>query len=475
MRAMAAARRGGAPAGPALAWTLLGTMAGCGLNGDAAPAIARLMPMAGYSDTSVAASIYSDHDSFRPTYHIDARSGASTVDPGGFGATLTPSGNGGGTAFDLEGVVWQSLGLLAARIPQAIPPGWYDLTVRDPRGGKATAVQAFQSLGTDTQPPLVRIASPATNTQFAVGATVPIVIVADDGKWGTVTSLTVVMSSSSGAEQMYTCMVTGLSIVSCPFTLPAPLNAMLPDVLTITATATGSGGLTGVTRGTFPLVGAPYPGSSFYPNNGSTRGGTVVSITGENFAPDTSVAFDGIPATMVQVQSVSSLTAVTPMHPLPGMVHVTLTSSSVTVQLKGQFTYLGSPLVRAIQPASGPSAGGFPVTVVGDNFANPTTQIFFGTTPLRCQTFVSANRIDGLAPAGVGTQAVSAVDSVSGSIPNATVPFQYTPDDDVTGLPPDVLAFDTDAGVDAGDGGAVDAGADADAGAPEAGCPGGPL
>jgi len=69
---------------------------------------------------------------------------------------------------------------------------------------------------------------------------------------------------------------------------------------------------------------------------------------------------------------------------------------------------------------------------------------------------------------------VSAVDSLSGSIPNATVPFQYVAADDVTalvGAPPyDAAAAVGDAGLT--DAAAGDAGAP-DAGAPEAGCPGG--
>jgi hypothetical protein len=471
MRAMAAARRGGAAAVPALAWTLLGTMAGC-RPGGGPPVVSKLMPVAAYNDTSVAASITSDQESFRPTYRIDARSGATAVDPGGFSATLSPSGYSSGAPVAMRAVVWQSLDLLAAEIPAATPAGIYDLVVRDPRGASFTLPRAFQALGPDMQPPLVRIASPAMNTVFAGGATVPVVVVADDDR-GTVTSLTVVMSSGSGAEQTYTCAVTGQAVVSCPFTFPAPGPASRTDLLTITATATGTGGLIGVTRAAFPLALRPSI-NSFYPNNGTTRGGTFVTIAGENLADGASVSFDGLPAT-IQSQTQSSITAITPPHPIPGTVHISVTTASVTLQLTGQFTYVASPRVRAILPASGPAAGGFPVTIIGDNFVNPTTQILFGTaTPLRCPTFVNANRIDGLAPPGVGTQAVTAVDSVSGAIPNATVPFHYTEDGDSTG--PSTIDADASqtAGVAGSDGGAPDADTDTDAAAPDGGCPLGP-
>ena len=57
-----------------------------------------------------------------------------------------------------------------------------------------------------------------------------------------------------------------------------------------------------------------------------------------------------------------------------------------------------------------------------------TTQIFLGTAPLRCAQYINANRIDGLAPPGMGTQAVIADDTVAGNVPSATVPFQYLQD-----------------------------------------------
>jgi IPT/TIG domain len=458
MRPMAAARRGGAPAGLALVWTLLGAAAGCAPGGQSALTVAQVMPASAYGDAPVAVAVFGEN--FRPTYQIDARTGSVGVDPAGFAATLA-NGSTGGPTVELQQVVWQSPDLLAAQIPPATRAGWYDLVVRDPRGSTSTLTRAFQALGTDTLAPLVRIASPAPNTLFAAGAAVPVVVVADDG-YGTVTALEVVMSSGSGAEQTYTCAVTGQSAVSCPFTLPAPAPASVPDFLTITATATGSGGLMGQARAVYPLQLSPSV-TTLSPTTGSTRGGTEVQIYGDRLVPgQTTVAFDGVPATIEDL-SATSITALTPMHPSPGPVRITVTVAGVTLQSTFLFTYLASPLVRQVLPPSGAAAGGYPVTIVGDNFMASSTQINFGTTPLRCPTFVSANRIDGWAPPGAGTVAVSAVDSKSGSIPNATVPFYYLQDGGYAGpLPPDGMA-----GV------SPDAGA-ADASAPDDGCPGGP-
>ena len=450
MPAMPAARRSGSPprvptpCRVAAAW-LLGAAAGCGVASDPAPALTGLSPPAGYDDAPLTLAMIG-HD-FRPTYQVDARTGSATLDTGGFQAWLTPSNVSDGTRIDLGKVVWQSLNLLAAALPAGVPAGPYDVTVADPRGRTSTLSGRFQSLGPDTMPPLVRIVSPASNATFAVGALVPIIAVADDGA-GTVTGLTAVMSSGSGAMQPYTCPVTGQSPVTCAFTLPAPGAASTPDELTIHVTATDAAGQVGEARAQFGLVRAPAF-NSLSPTAGSTLGQTQVYIEGAGLMQrNADVRFDGVPATIVGLGP-NSLQVTTPRHDTPGTVAVTITIAGVMVTKDAAFTYVAPPLVRNIIPASGPATGGFPVTVVGDNFVPQTTQIYFGNAPLRCPRYSSPNRIDGIAPAGEGTLAVIADDTVSSIFPNATVPFRY--------YVPDAAAGSLDGGADGGptDGGST--------------------
>ena len=469
MPAMPAARRSGSPTQVptpcrVAAALLLGAAAGCGVTSDPAPVLTAVMPSSGYNDAPLNLAIMGSN--FRPTYRVDARTGTATLDPGGFHVSLTPSSPNDGPTIDLGNVVWQSVELLAGQLPAQTSEGPYDVTMTDPRGRSWTLKRAFQSLGPDDTGPVVRIVSPPANAAFAVGALVPIVVTADDGV-GTVTGLTAVMSSGSGALQPYTCPVTGDSTVNCSFKLPAPGAAGTPDELTIIVTATDAAGNIGDARAQFDLVRAPAF-NSMSPTAGGTQGGTQVYIEGAGLSQrnvPVDVRFDGLPATIVG-QGPNSLQVSTPEHVMPATVPVTITIAGVTVRKDAAFTYVAPPIVRNIVPTSGPVTGGFPVTVVGDNFVPQTTQIYFGDAPLRCPRYSSANRIDGIAPPGMGTLAVIADDSVSGSVATQTVPFPYYVQD--AGWSP--LDGGLDAGLDAG----WSAGGGPDAALNGTGCPGAP-
>jgi hypothetical protein len=83
--------------------------------------------------------------------------------------------------------------------------------------------------------------------------------------------------------------------------------------------------------------------SNITPAIGTAAGGTLVTITGSNFA-GASVTFGGVAATAVTVTSNTSLTCVTPVH-AAGAVNVVLTASGGTVTQSASFTY--SPGITA--------------------------------------------------------------------------------------------------------------------------------
>jgi hypothetical protein len=434
------------PARSATAAMLLGAAAGCGVGAEQSATLAQMTPAMGYSDVALPADIYGK--GFRPTYRFDAVSGDSALDVSGFGATLaaTPSPASRGS-YDLPDVIWESDTILGAQIPAGLPAGMYDLIVRDPRGHTARQPMAFTSLGPDTTPPTVTVASPSDGAAIAAGAPLAVVVAADDGL-GQIASLGVMVSTSAGLIAVPACPVTGGSSAACTFTVTAPAPVSDTDALTVDAVATDEVGLTGERRVVLALVRAPVP-TGISPAKGSTLGGTVVTLSGADFvAGATSVSFDAQPAS-IQTVTPTTLTLLTPPH-AAGQAVVTVTSAGASATLAGTFTFVAPPTVRGIDPTSGPAAGYVPITIVGESFS-PSTVITFDGVPLLCPTFVNANRIQGLVPPGAGTAAVAASDSIGGSLPSANVPFTYT----------GVLAGPSDAS-------ASDA-----ATAPDGGCPGG--
>jgi len=125
---------------------------------------------------------------------------------------------------------------------------------------------------------------------------------------------------------------------------------------------------------------------SVLPSAGPPAGGTDVTITGENFTKVRAVSFGSTPAAQYTVDSSPKIRAVSP--PGTGYVHVRVTTAiGISPELSGGwggpydgFRYLERPVVTAINPTSGPTAGGTQVTITGTNLAvSPTVR--FGTVP----------------------------------------------------------------------------------------------
>ena len=79
----------------------------------------------------------------------------------------------------------------------------------------------------------------------------------------------------------------------------------------MTVTVINSNGLSGSLSNGFTYV-VPPTVTSVSPNNGSTSGGTAVTITGTNFVSGATVTFGCAAATNVVVVSSTSITATTP-------------------------------------------------------------------------------------------------------------------------------------------------------------------
>lgn len=150
-----------------------------------------------------------------------------------------------------------------------------------------------------------------------------------------------------------------------------------------------------------PGVTPPAPTvTAINPTSGTTEGGTAAVITGTNFTGATAVSIGGAAATAFTVVNATTINATTPAH-APGAVNVAVTTPGGTGTGVGLFTYVAppaAPTVTAINPTSGPTGGGTPVTITGTNFTGATS-VAIGGVAATSVTVVSATSITATTPA----------------------------------------------------------------------------
>ncbi|MDB5313637.1 MAG: hypothetical protein JWO38_7839, partial [Gemmataceae bacterium] len=173
------------------------------------------------------------------------------------------------------------------------------------------------------------------------------------------------------------------------------------------------------------------------PASGPLAGGTTVTITGTNFTGATGVKFGTVAATSFTVNSATSITATVPAG-TAGVVDVSVTTAAgtTTTSTTDQFTYQTAPTVTAVNPASGPLAGGTTVTITGTNFTG-ATGVKFGTVAATSFTVNSATSITVTVPAGAaGPVDVTVTTSSGTSATSAADQFTYTTAPTVTAIAP---------------------------------------
>lgn len=165
------------------------------------------------------------------------------------------------------------------------------------------------------------------------------------------------------------------------------------------------------------------------PAFGALGGGTSVTITGANFtdSADTSVLFDGIAASAVNVISSSAMTVTTPAH-AAGAASVRVKNKYGEASLNHGFTYYQSgntsELARFSQifPASGSTRGGLLVTLTGINFT-PETKVTIGGLAA-IATYVNPTTLRVLTPV-VGTPGMVDVSLLSAGQFTSFKSFEY--------------------------------------------------
>ncbi|MBU1345365.1 MAG: IPT/TIG domain-containing protein [Alphaproteobacteria bacterium] len=140
------------------------------------------------------------------------------------------------------------------------------------------------------------------------------------------------------------------------------------------------------------------------PDTGPANGGTVVTLTGNAFiAGGTTVTVGDIviPAAEVTVQSATSLSFTTPAHAVGTADVFVTTAGGSSPTGSDSFTFEGvpAPTVSTVSPASGPAAGGTPVTVAGTGFVVGNTTVLLDGTPVSDVTVNSETSLTFTTPA----------------------------------------------------------------------------
>ncbi|SOE16043.1 IPT/TIG domain-containing protein [Streptomyces sp. 2323.1] len=148
------------------------------------------------------------------------------------------------------------------------------------------------------------------------------------------------------------------------------------------------------------------------PNQGSTGGGTTVTITGSNLAGATAVHFGSKTAT-ITANTATSVTVTSPSG--TGTVPVTVTTPGGTSNPLS-FFYIGAPFKSSLSPLTGVTAGGNTVTINGTGLTTASA-VHFGTVTAT-PTVVNDGQLTVTVPAGVAPGPVSVSVTTAGGTNN---------------------------------------------------------
>ena len=164
---------------------------------------------------------------------------------------------------------------------------------------------------------------------------------------------------------------------------------------------------------------------------GTLTGGTLITITGDNFLYATGATVNGIACTDVKWVDNAKVTAITPASATTGAKFVrVITPGGTSVPSAGDvFTYTANaaPATCSFFPAGGSTAGGTFLTLTGANYTG-VTSVTIGGIACTAVTVLHSGAITCITPAAsppgyIGTRFIS-VTSPFGSA-TAFSPFNY--------------------------------------------------
>jgi hypothetical protein len=245
------------------------------------------------------------------------------------------------------------------------------LTVTTPAGGAGAVTVTVTNPGPQS-------GSLANGFSYVLVPTVTIVS-PNSGPASGGTSVTITGTNfGAGATVTFASAAATNVVVVNNTTITATTPAGAPGTVTVTVTLNGQSG--SLSNG-FTYI-APPTVTSVSPNNGSTAGGTVVTITGTNFAAGASVTFGSTAATSVTVVSSTSITATTPSATSTGAVTVTVTNPGPqSGSLSNGFTYTTASTPTAPGGLTAAGGGPGPLVAAAQGYINSSSLTSHTTAP----------------------------------------------------------------------------------------------
>jgi len=158
------------------------------------------------------------------------------------------------------------------------------------------------------------------------------------------------------------------------------------------------------------------------PKAGPPTGGTSITISGTNFTGATAVKFGTTNAKSFEVNSATTITAVSPAGSNVVDVTVSTPGGTSATSAADLFSYL--PTVTNVNPNTGPQAGGTTATITGTNFIG-VTAVKFGTANAKSFEVNSASTITAVSPAGSSVVDVTVTTSGGMSPTSSADRFTY--------------------------------------------------
>lgn len=168
----------------------------------------------------------------------------------------------------------------------------------------------------------------------------------------------------------------------------------------------------------------------------STKGGTVITITGKNFISGATVSIGANPATNVTFVNTTTLKATAPVSTLTGdeqgEVSVSVTNpDTLSGSLANALNYHTPPTLSFVSPAYGLPAGGYTVTLTGkfrcDTPCAAAPTVTFGSTPATSVVFVNSTTLMVTVPAGTAGSVNVTEKNSDGLATTLKSGFTYTP------------------------------------------------